>query len=367
LLKLTTILPLLLSLIWTPAAFAWSWPVQGPVLVPFSYDESHPYAAGQHRGIDIGADAAGETVVAPAGGTISFAGTVPTSGKTVTIATAEGYSVTLTHLGSIAVVKGATVAERDPVGTIGPSGTAELDVPYVHLGIRLATDPSGYLDPLGLLPFAADGGTTQSGSAAAQPSSGGATSAAPASPPAASTTPSPTSSSPPASAEARPSRASNVVQAPPRVPRHVNEHASAARLHVRQTRSRLRPPVEPGKEASPRAPHHERTSRPRASAQTSSSRRPVVETAAPPEPTGLDAGHEIPSAAPSAERTSMLRRTPSAPVPLILNGAAALVALGAALTAARSRRRRSGTTPAAANVLDLPGRSTRHQPASRAA
>ena len=34
---------------------------------------------------------------------MSFAGTVPTNGKTVTIETADGYSVTLTHLGSIAV------------------------------------------------------------------------------------------------------------------------------------------------------------------------------------------------------------------------------------------------------------------------
>ena len=50
------------------AAQAWSWPVHGPVLQPFAYDEAHPYAAGQHRGIDIGADAAGEQVVAPAAG-----------------------------------------------------------------------------------------------------------------------------------------------------------------------------------------------------------------------------------------------------------------------------------------------------------
>ena len=81
--------------------------MQGPVLQPFAYDEAHPYAAGQHRGIDIGAAGAGETVVAPAAGTVSFAGTVPTSGKSVTIETADGYSVTLTHLGSIRVANGA--------------------------------------------------------------------------------------------------------------------------------------------------------------------------------------------------------------------------------------------------------------------
>jgi hypothetical protein len=369
LLKLTTFL-LLLSLVWTPAAFAWSWPVQGPVLAPFSYDASHPYAAGQHRGIDIGADASGDVVVAPAAGTVSFAGTVPTSGKAVTIATADGYSVTLTHLGSIAVAKGATVAERDTIGTIGPSGTAELAVPYVHLGIRLAADPNGYVDPLGLLPPAAGGGATQASSAAAQPSSGGATSAAPASPPTSSTAPPAASSSPPAVAEARSPRASNAAPARPRASRHANEDARESRSDVRPTRSRLRPTAESGQEASPQAPQHGRAFRPRASEQPSSSRRPVVETAAPAQPTGLDAGHETRPTAPRAElaASTMQRRTPSEPLPLVLNGAAALAALAAALTAARGRRRRSGQTPAtAAAVVHLPGRPRGQLPVSRAA
>src|SRR3954467_9576611 len=109
---LTTIRRLALLLlvfgVWTPAAYAWSWPVQGPVLQPFSYNEAHPYAAGQHPRVDIGAHAAGETAVAPAGRPPPYAGAVPTNGKTVTIETADGYSVTLTHLGSIAVAKGVT-------------------------------------------------------------------------------------------------------------------------------------------------------------------------------------------------------------------------------------------------------------------
>ena len=151
--------------------------MQGPVLQPFAYDEAHPYASGQHRGVDIGAGSAGETVVAPAAGTVSFAGTVPTNGKSVTIETADGYSVTLTHLGSIGVVKGATVAEQDAVGTVGPSGTPEVDGPYVHLGIRVTADPNGYVDPLGLLPPEAESSATESDSSLSQPSS---SSAAPA-------------------------------------------------------------------------------------------------------------------------------------------------------------------------------------------
>jgi hypothetical protein len=139
---------------WVPAAGAWTWPVAGPVLAPFSFDAAHPYAGGQHRGIDIGA-ATGAPVAAPAPGEVTFAGSVPSSGKTLSILTADALSVTLTHLGSLAVAKGETVAEGEVVGTVGPSGTPELSVPFVHLGVRAAAEEQGYLDPLSFLPAAA--------------------------------------------------------------------------------------------------------------------------------------------------------------------------------------------------------------------
>src|SRR5437588_6267051 len=131
-------------------AQAWTWPVQGPVLRPFVFGDD-PYRAGQHRGIDIGAPS-GTAVLAPAPGTISFAGTVPKNGKTVTIQTQDGYSVTLVHLGSVGVKRQATVVEGAVVGTVGPSGEPDLDEPYVYLGIRRTAEPQGYLDPLTLLP-----------------------------------------------------------------------------------------------------------------------------------------------------------------------------------------------------------------------
>ena len=209
--------------------------MQGPVVQPFSYDEAHPYASGQHRGIDIGADAAGETVVAPAAGTVSFAGTVPTNGKTVTIETADGYSVTLTHLGSIAVTKGATVAEQDAVGTIGPSGTPEVDGPYVHLGIRVTADPNGYVDPLGLLPPAPGDAATETGTTASQPASSGASAAAPASKPA------PPAPRRPRVASARGSRA-EPVRSQVRVHRQHRAQKPRAR-RIEQTRVQQRPAV----------------------------------------------------------------------------------------------------------------------------
>ena len=138
------------ALVVVPPAGAWTWPVKGPVLQKFVLGDD-PYAAGQHRGIDIGAPA-GATVAAPASGTVTFAGTVPISGRTVTVQTADGYSVTLTHLGSTSARRGLTIGEGAPVGTIGPSGEVEHDVPYVHLGIRRSEDPNGYVDPLRFLP-----------------------------------------------------------------------------------------------------------------------------------------------------------------------------------------------------------------------
>jgi hypothetical protein len=141
----------LAALLFAPVGKAWTWPAAGAVLQPFLFDSAHPYASGQHRGLDVGGEG-GATVLAPAPGTVTFAGTVPSSGKSVTISTADGYAVTLTHLGSITVARGAAVAEGDGVGTIGPSGEAEVADPYVHLGVRIAAEPQGYLDPLTLLP-----------------------------------------------------------------------------------------------------------------------------------------------------------------------------------------------------------------------
>ncbi len=138
------------SLIVVPAAAGWVWPADGPVLRPFSLAED-AYAAGQHRGIDIGA-AAGGAVRAPAAGTVSFAGAVPGGGRALTIQTADGYAVTLLQLGSIAVTRGSTVAEGAIVGEVGASEDAVTRAPHVHLGVRVASDANGYVDPALLLP-----------------------------------------------------------------------------------------------------------------------------------------------------------------------------------------------------------------------
>ncbi|HET7571620.1 MAG TPA: peptidoglycan DD-metalloendopeptidase family protein [Gaiellaceae bacterium] len=208
----------LVFVLWVPAARAWTWPVPGPVLQGFSFDADHPYAGGQHRGVDLGGDA-GAPVLAPVGGEVSYAGTLPTSGKTVSIETADGLLVTLTHLGALAVAKGATVAEGEVVGAVGPSGTPEVDGPYLHLGIRTSSEPNGYLDPLSFLPVqapAADS-TDDDGAATAPP----ADDAPPAdtAPPADDASP-PADPAPPADAEP-PADPAPPVDAPPPAPEPV--------------------------------------------------------------------------------------------------------------------------------------------------
>ena len=92
-----------------------------PVLVGYSFDPDHPYAGGQHRGIDIGAGS-GATVLAPAAGTVTFAGTrAARAARASRSRPRDGYSVTLTHLGSIGVQQGC---ERRR-GRCGRHGRAE--------------------------------------------------------------------------------------------------------------------------------------------------------------------------------------------------------------------------------------------------
>ena len=133
----------------TPA-LAWTWPADGRVLRGFDFSGAAYHQSG-HSGIDLGGEP-GAPVAAPAAGRVSFAGWLPGNGRTVTVRTEDGFAVTLLHLGSIGVVEGDGVAEGEAVGTVGPTGDPELDGAYVHLGIRRADDPKGYVDPLTLLP-----------------------------------------------------------------------------------------------------------------------------------------------------------------------------------------------------------------------
>ena len=130
------------------AAADWTWPVVGPVIRAVDPPDS-PYGSG-HRGIDIAA-VEGTVVVAPAAGTVTFAG--PVGGRLfLTLAHAGGLSSTYSWISEVLVRKGDQVARGQPVARTGTGHPGDL-VPSLHLGVKLDgayVDPLAYLGPLDL-------------------------------------------------------------------------------------------------------------------------------------------------------------------------------------------------------------------------
>ena len=164
--KLVILAVVALGLAASSPASAWTWPVDGEVVRAYSFG-TDPYASGQHRGIDI-ASPSGTDVRAPASGVVTFRGTVPSGGMTLTITTPDGYAVTLQQLGATAVTKGAAVSEGTIVASVGASSDPVTVRAHVHMGVRLASNRQGYLDPLSFL------GPGSSGAVLAPPEGGSA-------------------------------------------------------------------------------------------------------------------------------------------------------------------------------------------------
>ncbi|UOE25234.1 murein hydrolase activator EnvC family protein [Agromyces soli] len=121
----------------------WWWPVGPPATItaPFRAPPT-PYAAG-HRGIDLAA-AAGDEVRAPAGGTVSFAGTV--AGRPlVAVDHGDGYVSAVEPVAALVAV-GTAVAPGEPLGTVAAGG--HCDGACIHFGVRLHGE---YVSPMLLL------------------------------------------------------------------------------------------------------------------------------------------------------------------------------------------------------------------------
>ena len=135
----------------TSAAGGWMWPVVGPVIQAFDPPET-PYGSG-HRGIDIAAQV-GTTIVAPADGTVTFAG--PIGGYLfVTIDHGGGLSSTYSWLSAKLVRKGDRVLQGQPIALTG-WGHPGAPIPHLHLGVKLDgayVDPLSYLGPVSLASF----------------------------------------------------------------------------------------------------------------------------------------------------------------------------------------------------------------------
>ena len=132
------------------AAGDWTWPVHGQVITQYR-NGSDPYAAGQHRGIDIAAPV-GDAVVAATPGKVTFAGVAGTSGLTVSIRTADGrFDTSYLHLSSTSVRAGQPVAAGQRIGAVGISGRRSAEQPHLHFGVREAAQRQAYRDPLDFL------------------------------------------------------------------------------------------------------------------------------------------------------------------------------------------------------------------------
>ena len=144
---------LVLSLALAPPVLAadWTWPVRGDVVTQYR-NGPDPYAAGQHRGIDITAPV-GAAVVAATDGTVTFAGVAGSSGLTVSMRSGDGaYDLSYLHLSAAGVRKGDSVGRGDRIGAVGVSGRRSVEQPHLHFGVRLAGSATAYRDPLSLLP-----------------------------------------------------------------------------------------------------------------------------------------------------------------------------------------------------------------------
>jgi len=142
----------LIALLLLPASATasgdWTWPVRGDVLTPFR-NGSDPYAAAQHRGIDIAAPA-GADVVAAVAGTVRHAGVAGDSGLTVSVRAGD-HDVSYLHLSAVSVKEGQAVAAGTRLGSVGTSGRRSVTAPHLHFGVRRAGDRHAYLNPLDFL------------------------------------------------------------------------------------------------------------------------------------------------------------------------------------------------------------------------
>ena len=142
----------LAALLVAPVARAWTWPVGGPVLQPFSFDPAHPYAAGEHRGIDIAADA-GRGGARAGCGHGDLQRHRPGLGPR---AHDHDRRRARGHADPSRLDPGRRRERRSPRASRSPpsvrAATPRSPAPYLHLGIRVAAQAQGYLDPLSFLP-----------------------------------------------------------------------------------------------------------------------------------------------------------------------------------------------------------------------
>ncbi|MGI4896708.1 MAG: murein hydrolase activator EnvC family protein [Janthinobacterium lividum] len=122
----------------------WRWPLQPQPRVLRPFDDVSRYAAG-HRGVDLSAGV-DQQVLAPADGTVTFAGQVAGRGVLVLMhGGQDGEGLRTSYEPVVPVVaQGTAVHTGDVVATVA-AGPAHCSQPCLHLGLRRGR---AYLDPL---------------------------------------------------------------------------------------------------------------------------------------------------------------------------------------------------------------------------
>jgi murein DD-endopeptidase MepM/ murein hydrolase activator NlpD len=115
------------------------WPVRGAVNSEFGGRQSPWTKSGEfHGGIDIAADR-GTPVLAPAAGTVSFAGTHAEYGLTVMLDHGEDLRTIYGHLAKVSVALGQQIARGGELGRTGNSGRSSG--PHLHYEILVNGRP----------------------------------------------------------------------------------------------------------------------------------------------------------------------------------------------------------------------------------
>jgi murein DD-endopeptidase MepM/ murein hydrolase activator NlpD len=115
------------------------WPVRGVVNSEFGGRQSPWTRSGEfHSGIDIAADR-GTPVLAPAAGTVSFAGTHAEYGLTVMVDHGQDLRTIYGHLSHIKVAQGQAIARGGELGLTGNTGRSSG--PHLHYEILVSGRP----------------------------------------------------------------------------------------------------------------------------------------------------------------------------------------------------------------------------------
>jgi hypothetical protein len=123
------------------ATTAWRAPTSGAVTRPFAVADDR-FARGNHRGADFAA-ARGAPVRAVCSGRVVVASRIGSSGGVVTVACGP-WRVSHLPLAMIGPRVDAHISAGDPIGTADSASAHD----GIHVGVRLATESNGYVDPL---------------------------------------------------------------------------------------------------------------------------------------------------------------------------------------------------------------------------